>query len=95
MKTFNGVRPSQEIKASCLSNGWHWNQSAYDNGSDYVSFEFRSGRKRVDVLYNTASGRFIVKDQGVLVTEDSTKMEGVKWYAALLDFIYFPKAVAA
>lgn len=76
----------KEIKAAVKKKGWAWYQGKYDNGSDYVTFQFDTR----EVVYNTVSGRFIVEEGGDYITEGSTHMDGVKWYDDLLDFIYTP-----
>jgi hypothetical protein len=87
-KTYSGKRALKDIMKAVVSKGWEWNQQRYDSGSDFVTFEFRSGRKKLIVVYNTINGGFIVEDKGVMITEESTDMDAVKWYAALLDLIY-------
>jgi hypothetical protein len=94
-KQFSGRRPFEVIKAACLKNGWGWDQSRYDDGSDYVTFGFQCGSKRITVIYNSFNGRFIVKHGKKMVTEESTEMDGTRWYDELLDFIYIPTASKA
>lgn len=92
-KTYGGNRPLKEIKAAVKRNGWLWDQSRHDGGSDCVTFSFASGRKKVVVVYNTFNGKFTVMNNGNMITEHSTDMDHVKWYADLLDIIYRPRQV--
>lgn len=94
-KTFDRNRPREEIKAACEERGWEWDQSRFDAGSDYITFGFQSGRKKVRVIYSSFNGKFIVKQGRDFITEASTGMDGTKWYDDLLDFIYLPSAAAA
>lgn len=90
-KTFAGNRSFEEIRRAVIKKGWFWDQSRYDGGSDYVTFGFRSGREDILVVYSLFSGKFIVRHNGKIITERSTEMDSVKWYADLLDFVYLPK----
>jgi hypothetical protein len=56
-----------------------------------VTFGFRHNGEDRTVLYNTFSGRFLIRaENGRMITESSKEMDGTEWYAALLDFIYVP-----
>lgn len=90
--TFQGIRTLSQIKRDCLKNGWGWDQSRHDSGSDYVTFGFQSGNKKLTVVYNTFNGRFIVKDGRKMVTEENSEMDKVRWYSELLNFIYITEA---
>lgn len=91
-KQYSGVRPLHRIEMECYKNGWDFDRSRYDAGSDYVTFEFRHGKKKVVVVYSSFNGKFIVKQGKKMITESSTDMDGTPWYDALLDFIYLPLA---
>lgn len=94
-KKYSGKRTLEQLKADCLKNGWGWSQEKYDQGSDYVTFGFRHDTKKITVIYNTFNGTFIVAQGKKMITECSTEMDAVPWYAALLDFIYTPATVEA
>lgn len=91
---FAGLRPMADIKKAVKAKGWKWDQSRYDNGSDYVTFQFRQ-RTVVCSMFN---GRFMIKRKprdpipkgDMFITEESVEMDGVKWYRDLLHFIYRP-----
>lgn len=90
MKKFKGNRPLAIIKREVLKRGGEWRQDKYDAGSDYVSFTFEGK----EIAYNTFNGTFIVrvfeKGEERFVTERDKKMDGVKWYDAILDLLYEP-----
>ncbi len=94
-KIFAGKRSLEDIKNAVIKNGWFWDQPRFDGDSDYGTFGFRSGREEVLVVYSLVSGRFIVRHNGKIITERSTEMDSVKWYADLLDFIYLPSTIKA
>lgn len=92
MKKFGGNRSLAVIKKAVKQNGWKWDQQSYDQGGDWVNFQFQDRH----VTYNTFNGRFMVQHKvagentGKTITETSTDMEGTQWYDDLLDFIYLP-----
>lgn len=90
MKRYKGHKPLDEIKAAVEKNKWFWDQEKFDDGSDYVTFGFNHGKKKLTVVYNTFNGTFIIKDGKSYITERDTKFDNVRWYVALLDFIYVP-----
>lgn len=83
---FAGNRPLKIIERDVKKAGGEWDDSRHDVGSDYVTFTFRD---RV-VVFNTFNGKFIVKEGDDIITEESTHMDGVDWYDALLALIYEP-----
>jgi hypothetical protein len=89
-KQYSRHRPFEEIKAAVIANGWLWEQSKFDKGSDFVTF----GHDDHVIVYNTFNGRFITKHNGVIVTEESTEYDSEDWYKSILDFIYIPIEVA-
>lgn len=85
---FSGKRRTQDIKRACHKRGLSWDASRYENGSDYVTFEYRHYGSEVRVIYNTFNGTFMVKHGDEMITEKSTHMDEVGWYRGLLRFIY-------
>lgn len=88
-KQYAGNKKLSDIKAAVIKNGWPWFQENFDTGSDYVTFGFMHDKKRFEVVYNTFNGTFLVKNsKGQIKTERSTECDRLKWYVALMDFIY-------
>lgn len=88
MKTFKGNKSLSEIREACEKRGWHYDQSGFDNGGDWVNFDFRHGEEVRRVVFNTFNGTFLIKDGADMISERSTELDDVPWYAALLEFIY-------
>ena len=89
MKMYSGVKSMVAIKRAVIKNGWPWNQQAYDNGSDWVSFGFVHDEQRYEVMFRPFGGLFMTRDaDGIPVTERSTERDQEPWYIALMDFIY-------
>lgn len=89
-KKFKGFKSSAVIKQQCEEYGWFYSQENYDAGSDYITFEFHSGKQKFMILYSTVNGRFMIQDakKKKIITEESAELDNVKWYSELLDFIY-------
>jgi len=86
MKTYQRKRTLEEFKAICKKNGWTFDDSQLDSGSDHVSFTFKVGRTTGTALWSTVNGRFFGKiKSGVRFSSDDTFCEGTKWFQALLD----------
>lgn len=89
VKKYTGNKNMKAIRHAVIENGWPWYQDKFDQGSDYVTFGFMYGKTRFEVVYNTFNGRFLVRNSnGNIKTEESTECDKLKWYSALLDFIY-------
>ena len=95
MRKFSGNKPLKVIERNVKRNGWPWDQSRFDNGSDYITFGFEHKGHRVDVVYNTFNGKFMANPHGSkdIITEQEN-LDGTPWYDALLDFIYEPYIVS-
>lgn len=90
-KKYQGNKPLKTILTACKKNHWPVSTQKYDeDGSDFIMFGFIYKADKFEVLYNTCSGRFMVRQGKKIITEESTDMDDVPWYAALLDFIYTP-----
>lgn len=88
MKTFDGNREFDEIKSTISVT--NWDQTKYDEGSDWVSFDFtaKDGTEK-HVLYSGWNGKFLIReDNGEMVTECSDEYDDVPWYSELLNTIY-------
>lgn len=91
MKKYKGNRKLDDIRKLVIERGGTWDQTAYNRGSDYVTFEFIHKSLSPSVVYNTFNGNFIIKgDGGKYITERSKEMDGVDWYDDLLDTIFLP-----
>ncbi len=75
-KQFSGLKPLWRIEAKCGLKGWRFDKSKHDAGSDWVTFEFKHGRKTFVVVYSSFNGKFIIKQGKKLITESSTEMDG-------------------
>ena len=95
MKKFEGNRPLADIEFHCKRKKWNYDQTKYNEGSDWVSFDFHHAGHIYPVLLNGFNGRFMVKLGDEIITESSKNMDGTPWYDALLDFVYLPLNEAA
>lgn len=87
-RKFAGNKPLAEIKAAVKANGGHWDQSRFDNGSDYVTFSMKPAQPLI--VYNTFNGTFITKDDDEAMVTGESPYDGVPWFDAILDFLYVP-----
>jgi hypothetical protein len=97
-KKFKGNKPISDIRAACEAHGWEYEQDGWDKGGDWINFTFKhdQGAFSTNVLFNGFNGTFIIKgENGEMITERSTNLDGVPWYDALLEFIYEPLEDAA
>lgn len=90
MKTFQGIKNCDAIKAQCVANGWDVNTELHESaGDDHISFTFQHGDQSAKVFYNTFNGRFFgTTDAGKQFNSNNADLDGEPWFAALLAFVY-------
>ena len=90
MKTFQGIKNSDAIKAQCVANGWAVNTDRHESaGDDHISFTFQHDGMSAKVFYNAFNGRFFgTTDAGKKFNSNDTDLDSELWFAALLDFVY-------
>ncbi len=90
MKTFQGIKSCDTIKAQCAANGWAVNTDRHESaGDDHISFSFRHDGLSAEVFYNTFNGRFFgTTGTGKKFNSNCADLDGEPWFAALLDFVY-------
>jgi hypothetical protein len=91
MKKFLKPKSYDQILADAKAAGFEVDTYDHDNGGDTIKITANlAGEQRTFILY-TFNGRFMGRlPDGSLFTERSELLDGVTWYAALLDFIYVP-----
>lgn len=97
-KKYKGNKPLNIIERNVKANDWYWNQSGFEQGGDWINFEFVHKGFSRNVCYNTFNGTFLVREKPGdcnIITERNTELDNVPWYIALMDFIYEPLEVAA
>lgn len=94
MKKFSGVKPHTTIIKNAIANGYHVDTSRYDGGSDFIKVSGTFGGVELDILVSTWNGKFIVNNNGTYYSERNEDMDGVDWYGAILDLIYFTQEQA-
>lgn len=90
MKTFARFRTVAELKEFCARKGWEFSSQKHDEeGSDFVSFQFKVGRVSGRCLFSTVNGCiFGETTKGERFSSDSAKHDGLPWFDALLDAAY-------
>lgn len=91
IRKFRGDKPLSIIKRQVDEKNWRWDQTDYDKGGDWVTFEFIHDNVPRAITYNTFNGQFLTQEaDNTLINERSKEMDDVLWYSALLDFLYVP-----
>lgn len=92
-KMYGGIRPRFLVQRCIKKNGGTWNANKYVNeGSDWTTITFIHDGVEREIIYSSWNGKFIYEDErGKFITESSSEMDDVPWYAAFLDLIYEPK----
>lgn len=94
MKKYTRSLTLSELRLKCAESGFVLDTTRHDQGSDYVTIYFKHSGKKLNVVFNTFNGTFIVKRNGEMVT-GSSALDGTPWFDAILDFIYTNEARAA
>lgn len=78
-----------ELQVNCRKRRWKLDRRKFDEGSDYVSFDWRVGEVSGCALFSCINGRFFGETSaGVRFTSDNSEHEGEAWFDALLDATY-------
>lgn len=89
MKTFERSRTTNEIVLACRDKGYRVSTERYDQGSDYINFDFPYGGDIFRVVFNGFNGRFFgTSARGVKFNSDTDEHGKKPWFNALLSFIY-------
>lgn len=94
MSKYKGFHRIDKIKTLCDEAGFHIDTSKWDNeGSDWVTISGVFDGQQRTFIYSGFNGRFIGKmaeEDTDTYSEESTKLDAVGWYIAIMDFLYIP-----
>lgn len=93
MKKFARHRSLDELKALCAERGFAVNTDAHDRrGSDFVHLTGMIGNAPVNVFYSVFNGTFFGETPSGRRFNESSDLDHVPWYAALLDLFFVGEA---
>lgn len=89
MIKFSTHKTSDELRAECEKRKWPLDTRLYDTrGDDHVKFLFQIGTTKGHVLFNTVTGVFFGKANGVEFNSNNEKLDRKSWFKELLDVCY-------
>lgn len=100
MRKFKRVRSLKELGEICRKKRWKLHTQRFDEGSDYVKFDFRiktlSGQVCGIALFNTVNGRlFGHLSSGEQFSSDNSNHENERWFNILLETAFAEQEEAA
>jgi hypothetical protein len=93
MQKYERKRSITELTSECNRRGWKVDTKKYDQGSDFVRVDFKSGRTSGYMLVNMFNGQFFgwTTKRGVdhiRFNSQLTEHDNEPWFTELLDTVY-------